>query len=474
MRPTSVAQNLRPTPEQPNSDTTEREHQSQGENNIWTEIHADLSRIEESLKKKNAQEAQEISRVIARVEQATQSTRQRRGLESRLERIETLLQAKERSPVQGPQTPASWAKVATHGMRLASEPQATRQAHHTIRVQMPQAKGKKAEEILKEIKRTISGAAAIRMLRSGDIDVTLPNEEAKDRAQCLPSTDDLKIIRQDYLIEIPGVPLTIQVANGRNADNGALAAQICEESKSIAPGLQITRIRWLHDLKLQSSRRVACEQRAKTRGSLIIGVQTQTMQSRAVRGGLVINAEYFGARQFERSLQVAQCFKCQQWGHTQSACGKQAKCGQCAGSHSTRECEKQTISCVNCGKGHRAWQRRECPTFGAYFQGIQSRRVALYAQAVSMRAESPQSSGRTSPASQSQAGWTVMARKRQRGQSPNIDDTQRRIGRPTHIEQASRDPAQQRLSLSQRTAGETQGTGTLNAPIVEIEMTQNE
>jgi hypothetical protein len=107
MRPTSVAQNLRPTPEQPNSDTTEREHQSQGENNIWTEIHADLSRIEESLKKKNAQEAQEISRVIARVEQATQSTRQRRGLESRLERIETLLQAKERSPVQGPQTPAS-------------------------------------------------------------------------------------------------------------------------------------------------------------------------------------------------------------------------------------------------------------------------------------------------------------------------------------------------------------------------------
>jgi hypothetical protein len=47
---------------------------------------------------------------------------------------------------------------------------------------MPQAKGKKAEEILKKIKRTISGAAAIRMLRSGDIDVTLPNEEAKDRA----------------------------------------------------------------------------------------------------------------------------------------------------------------------------------------------------------------------------------------------------------------------------------------------------
>jgi hypothetical protein len=39
------------------------------------EIHADLSCIKESLKKKNAQKAQEISRVIARVEQTTQSIR---------------------------------------------------------------------------------------------------------------------------------------------------------------------------------------------------------------------------------------------------------------------------------------------------------------------------------------------------------------------------------------------------------------
>jgi hypothetical protein len=47
---------------------------------------------------------------------------------------------------------------------------------------MPQAKSKSAEEILKKIKPTISGAAAVRMLQSGDIDVTLLNEEAKDKA----------------------------------------------------------------------------------------------------------------------------------------------------------------------------------------------------------------------------------------------------------------------------------------------------
>jgi len=38
------------------------------------------------------------------------------------------------------------------------------------------------EEILKEVKKTISGAATIRVLHSGDIDVTVPDEASKDRA----------------------------------------------------------------------------------------------------------------------------------------------------------------------------------------------------------------------------------------------------------------------------------------------------
>ena len=47
---------------------------------------------------------------------------------------------------------------------------------------MAQAKGLNNEEILKEVKKTISGAAAVRVLHSGDIDVTVPDEAAKDRA----------------------------------------------------------------------------------------------------------------------------------------------------------------------------------------------------------------------------------------------------------------------------------------------------
>ena len=38
------------------------------------------------------------------------------------------------------------------------------------------------QEILKEVKRTILGAAAIRKLYSGDIDVIVPDVATKDRA----------------------------------------------------------------------------------------------------------------------------------------------------------------------------------------------------------------------------------------------------------------------------------------------------
>jgi hypothetical protein len=159
-------------------------------------------------------------------------------------------------------------------MRQAGAPEAPQPAKHTVRVQMAQAKGMANEEILREVKKTISGAAAIHILRSGDIDVTVPDEASKDQAHSLPSTADLKILRRDYLVEVPGVPLSTQIAGGKDADNTGLAEAIYTGLRGLTPGLQKTWIRWLHDLKEQERRRAA----GKTRGSLIIGFPTQDMQ----------------------------------------------------------------------------------------------------------------------------------------------------------------------------------------------------
>ena len=53
---------------------------------------------------------------------------------------------------------------------------------YTVRASIPKIKEKTNEEILKEVKKTIPGAATVRVLRSGDVDITVPNETTKDRA----------------------------------------------------------------------------------------------------------------------------------------------------------------------------------------------------------------------------------------------------------------------------------------------------
>jgi hypothetical protein len=281
------------------------EHQKMGKNANWQTIKDDLIRIKEGLEKEKeigAGFAQRLSEVIARVPDASRGEDAPRGVEARLERIEALLRAPAGSPQGLPPQGNTWAKIAATGMRQAGGPQAILPTRHTVRVQLTQAEGMGNEEILKEVKKTISGAAAIRVLHSGDIDVTVPDEASKDRAQGLPSTEALKIYKKDYLVEIPGVPLSVRVACEKEANNTPLATAICEASRSVSPGLQITRIRWLHN----PNRRVrdTDHKPAKTRRSLIVGLPTQEMQRRAIRGGLIIDAQLFEVRPFERSLQA--------------------------------------------------------------------------------------------------------------------------------------------------------------------------
>ena len=58
--------------------------------------------------------------------------------------------------------------------------------------------------------------------------------------------------------------------------------------------------------------------------------------------------------------------------------------------------------------------------------------------------------------------------------SPAQDDTQRRVGRPTYLEQAGRDPAQQRLGFSQGAASASQENSTGGNDSVEANITQDE
>jgi hypothetical protein len=63
----------------------------------------------------------------------------------------------------------------------------------------------------------------VRVLQSGDIDVTMLDKLLKDRAQNLLLTDGFKIYKKDYFVKVLDVPLHIVVAPKRYATNEVLA-----------------------------------------------------------------------------------------------------------------------------------------------------------------------------------------------------------------------------------------------------------
>ena len=331
----------------------------------------------------------------------------------------------------------TWASVAA-----APAPRTLPTAQRTaVRVRIADAKGKTPAEILAAIKPTIQGAYAVRPLKSGDIDIMVPDQKAKDQALNQQDGEGYKILRQDYPVEIPGVPLSIGIKEGKGADNTELIRNICNATKKTIPTITINKIRWLLDDKARSERM----QNGKTRSTAVISLPTQALQHEVVRRGIVIESQIYDARIYNNGIQVKQCFNCQQWGHTQSACGKQARCGECAGPHQTKECTKERVSCTNCGREHRAWQKRECRTFQKYREEINSKRVELFAATARIR------SADVSHATLRADGFELVgARKRGRALSPTPKQpiAKRGPGRPSLIETAARDPSQTRIQIN--------------------------
>lgn len=57
---------------------------------------------------------------------------------------------------------------------------------------------------------------------------------------------------------------------------------------------------------------------------------------------------------------LVQCFKCLKFNHSAKVCRAVQMCSSCAGQHSYKECDVDTIMCINCGGNHLAISRN-CP-----------------------------------------------------------------------------------------------------------------
>jgi hypothetical protein len=414
----------------------------------WRKIIDCLNEVGDDLKKDSSKsplydKVQEATRLLHDV--WTQAPRNENPMEDRLARMEEMMKAlfiAPNSPNRSPtasQKILTWADVASRSTRTGSAPSPPATNRPTVRVRIPDAEGKSAKELLDIVKPTISGAYAARSLRSGDIEIMVPDQKTKDRVLNQAETEGIKILRQDYPIELWGVPLSLQVNYGKAADNTELIKAIVSASKRTVPDLAINRIGWLHSPKQHKKRLDA----GKQRGTLIISCPTQEIQHQAIRNGVVIDSQFYEAMAHDRGAKVQLCYKCNHWGHTQAACGKPTQCGRCAGAHPTTACTSDKISCASCGQRHRAWQRAVCPTFLTYLQSTQDRRAAALAQTDEIRRR---------PASvppPPSNGFTIVPASRKRGRSPQSTSQPLRPGpgRPSHMAIAARSPRQGRIAL---------------------------
>ena len=253
----------------------------------------------------------------------------------------------------------------------------------TVRIRIPGSEDMAPTQLLSLAKEHIQGAYAVRQLRSQDTEVLVHSTSQRDVALNMPHPKAFKILRQDFPVEISGVPLETKVMNGKNADNSELIRSIIEATKGRIPGLNINRMRWLHDGKEYER----SKKNGHTRGTIIMSLPSEELQAEVVRKGIVLNAMLYSAQLWSPNAQSKQCFNCSQWGHTQAVCRKAVKCGQCAGNHQSRNCPKKEVLCCNYGKEHQSWHKKACPTFQTYKKIVENNRIALMERTAEIRKE---------------------------------------------------------------------------------------
>ena len=57
------------------------------------------------------------------------------------------------------------------------------------------------------------------------------DQNAKDKAFNQGEITGYKVLRQDYLVKVPGVPLAMNIKHGKAVENGEVIKEICTATK---------------------------------------------------------------------------------------------------------------------------------------------------------------------------------------------------------------------------------------------------
>jgi hypothetical protein len=110
------------------------------------------------------------------------------------------------------------------------------------------------------------------------------DQKIKDQTLNQQEIDGCKILRQDYPVEVPGVPLSMDIQNRKSPENEAIIRNICQANKRIIPQIEI---------QVAAQRQLKRKKKGgKTarlgRGTVIISFPTQALQHEAIRKGVIV------------------------------------------------------------------------------------------------------------------------------------------------------------------------------------------
>jgi len=299
------------------------------------------------------------------------------------------------------------------------------------------------------------------------------------------------VLRKDHPVKVLSVPISLRVERGRQADNTATIQEIVKQTERLIPGLVITRIQWLrqentnqayneNNERTQGAPETRQGNDRRTHGSLIVSVHTPGMQKLLIQKGIIINGLIYNTRLYNHRLRLERCYRCAQWGHTQSTCAAQVCCGHCAGPHDTRQCTNQDqTKCANCHRStHKAWEREGCIEYRRRKERAQQLREQLHARSYEWKQQAiSQGDAGVFPAfptfntgGLSQPSQASTGQKRRRATSPDRTGTQgthgtqgrgRPVGRPPWTATASSRPGQSRIRFN--AANTTHAAGSQGA-----------
>ena len=107
--------------------------------------------------------------------------------------------------------------------------------HAAIRIRLEGGKDKSLNEILTEAKKVIPGVYAVRPLKSGDIDIMVPDQATKDRILNQPEIEGCKILQQDYLIKVPWSRLACMSIVDRKWTTAPLSRRSAKGQRGLSP-----------------------------------------------------------------------------------------------------------------------------------------------------------------------------------------------------------------------------------------------